>query len=111
MGAYGSLVAELGYKPGWRFRLGGPGNRFLCIFATTPDSSAPAFTRTTQHMREIPEGLDRAGFARWVYAFLLDAERHELGEFLSIGGIRPFMPGHGDDDPYVLSDHCDMLNP
>lgn len=91
----------IGYKPGWSFRRGGPGNRFLCVMATTPDSLAPERQRCTQHMWPIPDGLDRMGFARWLFARLLDAERHEAAEFLAVDGHRPFWPHHQDEgDPY-----------
>lgn len=95
------LVASLAYKPGWRFKVGGPRGRFLCVFATTPDSHRPERQRTTQHMFEIPDGLDDRGFARWVFDRLLDCERHEAGEFFTFGGVRPFYPNHQDEgSPY-----------
>lgn len=97
------LVSRLGYKPGWRFKLGGPGGRFLCVFATTPDSWHPERQRTTQHMFEIPDGLDDRGLLRWVFARLLDAERHEAAEFFAVDGRRPFYPHHQDEgSPYEL---------
>lgn len=99
MGA-AEIVAALAYKPGWRFKLGGPLNRYLCVFATTPDSHAPTRERTTQHMFELPD-LDGRDFARWVFDRLLDAERHEAGEFFQIDGFRPFYPNHQGEDPYV----------
>lgn len=95
--------ARLSYKPGWAFKIAGPGGRFLCVFATTPDSNDPGRSRTTQHQFEIPDDLadDRAA-ARWVFDRLLDCETHEVGEFLRIDGRRPFMPNHQDEgSPYV----------
>lgn len=97
-------IAGLGYKPGWKFKLGGPGRRWLCAFATTADTLNPSRHRTTQHMWEIPDGLDDHGFAVWVRDRLLDAERHETCEWLSFAGDRPFWPRHGDGDPYGLVD-------
>ncbi len=95
------LVASLSYKPGWRFRVGGPGNEFFCVFATTPDSSAPDRERTTQHMFKLPDLADR-DFVRWVADRLLDCEAHEMGEFLAVDGFRPFFPNHQDEgSPYV----------
>ena len=95
-------TAGLAYKPGWSFRLGGPGNRFLCVTATTADSLNPTRDRSTGHMWEIPEGLDeRREFARWVFARLLDAERHEAAEFFEVDGHRPFWPAHDAGDPYA----------
>lgn len=98
-----ALVASLSYKPGWKFKLGGPLNRYLCVFATTPDSLAPERTRCTQHMFELPAPvMERREFARWAFACLLKAEMHELGEFLAVDGFRPFFPHHQDEgDPYV----------
>lgn len=99
--AAAGFVASLRYKPGWVFKAGGPLGRWLCAFATTPDSLKPASSRCTQHMWEIPDGLDRAGFARWAFARLLDAERHEAAEFFQVDGCRPFWPNHQDEgSPY-----------
>lgn len=96
------LVGSLGYKPGWTFKLGGPLGRFLCVFATTADSCGPG-ARCTQHMFEIPDGLDDRQFYRWVFDRLLDCERHEAGEFFNVGGVRPFFPHHQDEgSPYEL---------
>lgn len=97
------LVAHLAYKPGWVFKIGGPLGRYLCVFATTPDSLNPTRNRTTQHMWEIPERLDDQTFYRWVFDRLLDAERHEAGEFFKVGQHRPFFPHHQDEgSPYEL---------
>lgn len=96
------MLPPLAYKPGWQFKLGGPGGRFLCAFATTPDSLHPERERCTQHMWEIPDGLDRQELARWVFARLLDAERHESAEFFQFDDTRPFWPNHQDEgDPYA----------
>lgn len=97
------LVGSLTYKPGWRFKVSGPNVRMLCIFATTPDSDDPSRQRTTQHQFEIPDSLDDP--ERWIFDRLCDAERHEVGEFLRVGGFRPFMPHHqGEGSPYVVVD-------
>ena len=40
-------VAGIGYKPGWRFRVGGPGNRFLCVFAGIASAFCPATCAAT----------------------------------------------------------------
>lgn len=98
-------IAGIRYKPGWRFKQGGPGGRFLCVFAKTPNSLRPSESRVTQHMFEIPGGLDEPGFGRWVLERLLLAEQHETCEFLEIGGVRPFWPNHQDEgDPYEIVD-------
>ena len=96
-------VAGIAYKPGWKFRLGGPGNRFLCVFAMTADSLAPGRERVTQHMFELPD--EPVDLGRWLLDRLLEAERHEACEFLSIGGVRRFWPNHQDEgNPYEIVD-------
>lgn len=95
------LVAEVSYKPGWTFKVGGPLNRFVCVFATTPDSDDPTRTRCTQHMFEAPPLDDLRAAARWLFDRLLEAERHEAGEFFALAGERPFYPHHQDEgSPY-----------
>lgn len=99
-----TLIDQLAYKPGWKFKQGGPGGRFLCVFATTQDSLAPERQRTTQHMWGLP-ALEGRELVRWVFDRLLDAERHEAAEFFQVAGVRPFWPNHQDEgDPYVHVD-------
>ena len=94
-------IANLRYKPGWSFRVGGPRNRFLCIFALTPDAHHPERNRTTQHMFEMPDTVTE----RWAFDQILLAELHEAGEFFQDGGRRPFYPNHQDEgSPYELVD-------
>lgn len=98
------LVAQIRYKPGWAFKVGGPLGQFLCVFATCPDSNNPARERTTQHMWPLPDATG-PDFFRWVFERLLLAELHEAGEFFSVDGFRPHMPHHQDEgDPYELVD-------
>ena len=102
------LVAGLGYKPGWRFKLGGPRRRFVCVYALTADSWHPERERWTQHMFEVPDDLARAEWARWVFDRLLEVEQHEAGEFLRVGDQRPFYPHHQDEgSPYELVDRTE----
>ena len=98
-------IATLAYKPGWRFRRGGPGNGSLCVYACTPDSLAPQRERFTQHQFVIPPGLSDEDWPRWVLDRLLDIEQHEACEFLQVDGARPFFPHHQDEgSPYELVD-------
>lgn len=95
--------AELRYKPGWSFRVGGPLNRYLCVFARTADSLHPNRGRVTQHMFELPDTDCRRVFAAWLLDRLIEAERHETCEFLTVAGVRPFWPNHQDEgSPYAL---------
>jgi len=105
-------VTRLSYKSGWKFKIAGPNNRSLCIYATTPDSLRPERRRTTQHQFKIPDGLDddRRGFVRWVFDCLLLCERHEVGEFFQVGDVRPFFPHHQDEgDPYAIVDRTEQI--
>ena len=96
------LVAGLAYKPGWSFKIAGPLNSMLCVFARTPDSNNPARERTTQHQFPLPpEDVD---LERWAFDCLLLCEQHEVGEFFTVNGRRPFYPNHQGEDPYVLVD-------
>jgi hypothetical protein len=95
------MASRVSYKPGWKFRMGGSGGRYLCVTVTSPDSSDPTSQRNTQHMREVPD-LDGRDLVRWVFDFLLDVERHEAAEFFAVEGHKPFMPHHQDEgDPYA----------
>lgn len=96
-----SAVAAIAYKPGWRFRIGGPLNRYLCVHAPTVDSVDMSRERTTQHMFELPD-VTGAEFFRWVFDRLLDAERHEAAEFFRVDGQAPYWPNHQDEgSPYA----------
>jgi hypothetical protein len=103
-----TIVARLAYRPGWTFKIAGPLGSALCVFARTPDSAAPARERTTQHQFPIPAGpLPACEWLRWIRGCLELVERHELGEFLTFDGRRPFFPHHQDEgSPYELVDRC-----
>lgn len=105
-------VARLSYKPGWSFKIGGPGSRFLCIMATTPDSGQPERNRCTQHMFRLPAPVvDGPTFVRWVFDCLLLCEQHETGEFFKVDDVRPFFPHHQDEgDPYEVVDRTEQIS-
>lgn len=97
------LVAALAYKPGWRFKIGGPLGRYLCVYALTVNSVQQTTERLTQHMFEMPSFDDDHDFYRWVRDRLFQIEQHETCEFLAVAGHRPFYPHHnGDGSPYEL---------
>jgi hypothetical protein len=108
-GLTNGFTSRLGYKPGWTFKMGGPGGQHLCVFARTLDSSDPTQERVTQHMRKVPTvDLTPREMIRWVFDFILDIERHEAGEWFSVEGHRPFMPHHQDEgDPYAHVERWD----
>lgn len=102
------LAPRLNYKPGWAFKAGGPDGQYLCVMVASLDSSNPSNYRNTQHMREVPGGLGPMALARWVFAFVLDIERHEAGEFFAVEGHKPFFPNHQDEgDPYAYVERWD----
>lgn len=107
-----ALVTTLAYKPGWAFKIGGPGRRFLCIFATTENSRRPGQRRTTQHMFEVPPLDTEPAALRWTFDCLLLCELHEAGEFFTAGDRRPFYPHHEDEgSPYELVDRTEHACP
>ena len=96
------LVGSIAYKPGWTFKIAGPLNEYLCVFATSPDSHNPTVDRCVQHQFRLPSfyGEPRV-FYRWVFDRLLLCELHECGEFFQVGTHRPFYPNHQDEgSPY-----------
>ena len=97
-------VTGLAYKPGWSFKIGGPSSRYLCVYASTPDSNNPSRDRLTQHMFEMPaEPMTVRESVRWVFDKVLLCELHEAGEFFTVDGFRPFFPNHQDEgSPYEL---------
>lgn len=97
------FVASLSYKPGWRFKLAGPLNRYLCVYSSTANSINPKVERLTQHQFKFPDPLpEHRELCRWVRERLMQIERHECCEFLAIDGLRPFWPNHQDEgSPYA----------
>jgi hypothetical protein len=105
-----ALVASLRYKPGWTFKVAGPLNRMLCVFARTPDSGDPTRLRTTQHQFPLPD-LEGTDLARWVFRCLLLCEQHEAGEFFAVNGFKPHYPHHQEGSPYELVDRWETPCP
>lgn len=100
-----AVVGRMAYKPGWSFKVAGPGGHSLCVFARTVDSLHRDRQRTTQHQFVIPDDVlaDEAGFLRWVRDRLLLVEQHECCEFFTVDGRAPFWPNHEDEgSPYDL---------
>lgn len=98
------IVAACTYKPGWEMRLlpsPGPGVWWpqpgvpfvLSVKYTTPDSNDPGRIIPIQHQFGVPVSCDN--WPRWLLDRLLDCEHHEVMEFYTIGGVRPFYPDHG----------------
>lgn len=114
------LIAEVSYKPGWKFRLqrdrdlgAGCSGLTLLIVARTYDSDQLPRTQRAEalpprHLFQSPipvppEVYDRAGWAEWLFARIVDIEVHEVTEFLRVGGVRVAQLYHARDrSPYVV---------
>lgn len=82
-------VAQVRYKPGWKF--GFDGDRgMVCFYATfrAPNGFKPTWLSRWQETRR----LTKAKVVRILWRLVLAAERHETGEFFRVGRQRPFDP-------------------
>lgn len=110
-----SLVEQLAYRPGWRFRLEdldrGQGSEGLTFIVTSLgyNSYHPERGETyrVHHYFPVPPAAyDERSWRRWLLERLLELERHEACEFFQIGDERPYAPHHGPgNDPYIVFDH------
>jgi len=91
-------LAVVAYKPGWAISLSDRDH--LHIEIPTLDSGDYR-TRTIDHVFGVPAAAPSEGWTRWLYDRICDVERHEAGEFFTVGGRKPFYPAHGrEGDPY-----------
>lgn len=123
--ALARLVASLGYKKGWTFRLAdldrgqGSAGLTLVINITGPNSYRPWETISVNHYMPVPPAaFDMRSWRRWLFDQVLLVERHEACEFLlfhidEAGNLspdpdsgyaeRPWAPSHGPgNDPYLI---------
>lgn len=107
------LVANLSYRPGWKFELTdqhdrGQGSRGLTFVVVSQgyDTYNPERGETyrVQHFFPVPPAAyNRASWQRWILDCLIGIETHEVCEFMVIDGERPFAPIHAPGhDPYVV---------
>jgi hypothetical protein len=100
------LLARLAYKPGWHFELapnrssysfGGisPFQWMLVISVDDVLDSRGSGTRssfvTTAPVPDAPEAT-REYYTHWLWDQILQAERHEAGEWFVVDGTRPYDP-------------------
>jgi len=106
----GDIVAELAYRPGWRFALedldrgqGSKGLTFV-IVTSVADTYNPERPMNVAHYFPVPPAAyNRSSWLRWVLDRLIEVETHEACEFMVVGGERPFAPNHGPGwDPYGI---------
>jgi len=107
--ALAEVVAQAAYWPGWSFRLNDDCGRHagargltLIISVETTDAYHPGEPYTVTHYFWVPaESYDRAAWSRWLFDRIGAVELHERMEAFTVGGVRPFPPGHGGGrDPY-----------
>jgi hypothetical protein len=126
------LVAELEYRPGWKFTLedierdrpgehsGAAGGLTLVGITGTSswssedgpsyegamDAYHPDQPRPVYFYFPVPAAtFDYQSWRRWLFARLEDVERHEAMEYFQIAGERPLSPNHGPGrDPYIVWD-------
>ena len=106
------LVASVGYRPGWTFRLDhidrGQGSEGLTLDITTlgynsyhPERGENY--RVHHYMPVPPAAFDGRSWQRWLFEQVLLVERHECAEFFTVGEVHPYAPSHGPgNDPYLI---------
>lgn len=97
----GAVVRSVRYKPGWKFGIlgyGGTaiGTRMLTITVETIEPLTWEQAIIT-HQLPIPAALgpDQREIEDWIFAQIVNVERHEAAEFYTVGEVRPFLPDHG----------------
>jgi len=106
--ALAAVVERAAYWPGWSFALGDLGRQAgahgltLTITVETTDAYHPGVPYTvTHHFWVPPESYDEHAWSRWLFDRIGAVELHERMEAFTVGGVRPFPPGHGGGrDPY-----------
>jgi hypothetical protein len=78
---------------------------FLTICVETDDATAPGKKVTVQHTIGAPWPDHHMPWHAWLKQCIIAVEMHEIGEWIEIGGQRPFYPEHGPNaDLYALKD-------
>jgi len=106
--ALAGLLPDVGYWPGWSFRLEDCGRQAgahgltLIIAIETKNAYRQDEPYTVTHYRWVPpESYDREAWVRWLFDQIGLVEMHERMEAFTVAGQRPFPPGHGGGhDPY-----------
>ena len=102
--ALAAVLPRVGFWPGWAFRLEDVPLKGLCLIVAvdTTDAYHPGEPYTVTHYLPVPPAShDERNWARWVLEQILLVQRHEAMEAFTVGGSRPFPPGHGGGaDPY-----------
>ena len=104
------IVAVTEYRPCWEIEVvedyirGDTRGPTLVIRAFTQDTYNPTTTLRVNHWFLIPEvDWNRRTWLIWLFRRLLDVEYHELAEYFTVDGRRPFAPAHGaGDSPYFF---------
>jgi hypothetical protein len=109
------LVANVEYRPGWKFALEnlprGQGSKglTLSIYSLGYDTYHPdrgETYRVVHYFPVPPAAYDRRSWQRWLLNRLIEVETHECCEFFQVAGERPYAPHHGPgNDPYIIFEH------
>jgi hypothetical protein len=104
------LVAQLSYRPGWRFSLqhedrgqGSEGLTFTVVSLgyDTHHVDRGETYRVAHYFPVPPAAYNRQSWARWLLDRLIEVETHECCEYFRVAGLQPFAPNHGPGwDPY-----------
>lgn len=100
------LVAEVKYKPGYRFKLIEEDGalRLVITDMLCRDAYGPERTMPLSHYHPVPQATyNEKSWKRWIFEQCRRVENHEIGEWLRWGDERPFAPIHGPgEDPYTV---------
>lgn len=108
------LVEKLEYRPGWTFTLAdidrGQGSSGLTLDIVTLGYNSYHLDRgetyrVHHYMPVPPASYNRQSWQRWLFEQILLVERHEVCEFFTIDGDKPYAPNHGPGwDPYIVTE-------
>ena len=107
------LVAEVKYKPGWKFKIVEEEGALRLVITDTlcRDAYSPDEERSMPlaHYHPVPAATyNEKTWKRWIYEQCRRVENHEIGEWLRWGDERPFAPLHGPgEDPYTVHEFRD----
>lgn len=88
-------LSRIGYKPGWTFDVRAVDGelRLSAVMSVTDARDADRQTTVTGEIELDPRTLEELdGFQAAVHQLITHMEMHEVGEWLTVDGTRPFDP-------------------
>jgi hypothetical protein len=107
------LVEKIKCKPGWSFKTTTEDGFLLLVITVNGHDSYNAENRLrVNHYYPVPEATyNEKSWLRWIFERCRGVENHELGEWFTIDGRRPFAPLHGPgEDPYTVHEYRDPID-